>query len=161
FEGSTTIPTAISTASHGAFGTYLGLYDSVGRFGQLGTSQIQLNPNRRAVNFTVSSNPICVNTIIVPVEANSNGIQSANDFDCAIYTDDGGEPDSVVATATYTSVELVDNEYCLVISLQANASLAANTTYWLVLEWDRPNDPGNNANLYLEVSNAGTGLTWN
>lgn len=160
FEGTNTILTTLQTGVQNAITFHFGSYDFVGRISYEG-SQIQLNPNRRATNFTTPSHTVTVNQLIFSCEANSNGTQSGDTFTASIYTDSGGAPNTLLLQRTATDVPLINNEFTLNVPFPDNETLSANTTYWLVLEWDKADDPGNFSNLYLDVANVGTGLFWN
>lgn len=160
FEGTNTIPTEMENKAHNELTFYYGSYDLVSRNSGFG-SQIQLNPNRRATNFTTPSHTVTLNKFIIPGECNSNGTQSGYDFIVQIYSDSAGAPGSLLNEYTTTNVPVVNNEYSLVGCFPNNVTLSASTTYWIVVEWQRPNDPGNFANFYMDVANVGTGLRWN
>ncbi|MFC0532170.1 Ig-like domain-containing protein [Phytohabitans kaempferiae] len=129
---------SFSFTTAGASSSLLG-FDQIGAQVDSG-SQNHMNGSR----FTTGSAPQTVNTMAVYMTS----VQaSANQFQLAIYTDNNGRPDALVASST--SGTLVANSWN---TRPVSATLAANTPYWLMY-----NTNGDN-NMSYDVSSNGSGI---
>jgi len=102
---------------------------------------------RRAQSFVVGSSSVSVTQVQVPLS--SSVWEAAPTGAVSIYSDSGGSPGTLIATASLSNPTLMSWK---VFSI--STTLSANTTYWIVVEVDASNSSNEATVSWLKDGNS-------